>query len=223
MLLRALLLLLVVLNIGVAAWWIARPMPPPRTAPDTPVGVPGLQLLSEVPADALPDPEPVLCLRLGPYAEDDERLAEARTQLEAVVLSARIVTERGGPPTRWRVMLPPTPDEDADALVDRLAAAGFDDVQPVRDGPEAGSIALGMFAGEAAANSHGDRLVAAGFAAQVHPDGGDRDWLVVGLDAAQAVDVDADALRSQAGALQAGAVDCDEPLGGPGDATPGRG
>jgi hypothetical protein len=222
MLLRALLVLLVVVNLGVATWWILRPVPVPRPRPAAPAGVPRLQLLSEVPAAALPDPEPVLCLRFGPYAPGDEVLSEARARLAPLVLSVRSLDQRGDPGGRWRVMLPPAPAEDADALVERLVAAGFGDVQPVRDGPDAGSVALGLFGGEAGARTHRDRIGAAGFPAQVHADGGDRSWLVVGLDAAQAVDADTGALRAQAAALQVEEVDCESPLDGPLDGAAGR-
>jgi hypothetical protein len=223
MLQRALLVLLVVLNLGVAAWWLARPEPGDARVPDAPSGIPGLQLLSEVPPAALPEPEPVLCMRFGPYALDDPTLAIAREHLEPRVLSVRTIPEATGPASRWRVMLPPSVDEDAGALVERLVASGFDDVQPVRDGPEAGSVALGLFGGESAARAHRDRLVAAGFPAQVQGDGGERRWLVADLDAAQAVDVDVDALRAGARALQAAAVDCDAPMSGQAGTPPGPG
>jgi hypothetical protein len=222
MLLRALLVLLVALNLGVAAWWIARPGPAETPRAEAPSGVPRLQLLSEVPQGTLPEPVPVLCMRFGPYAADDAQLAGARDHLSPRVMSVRTITESRAPASRWRVMLPPSADEDAAALVERLVAAGFGDVQPVREGPEAGSVALGLFGGEAAARAHRDRLVAAGFPAQVHADGGDRRWLVAGLDAAQALDVDVDALRAGARALQADAVDCDAPAAGPTDAAQGR-
>lgn len=62
MLVRALIVLLTALNLGVAAWWIARPEPPPPAEETLPPGVMRLQLLDEgkraaapaVPADAKP-------------------------------------------------------------------------------------------------------------------------------------------------------------------------
>ncbi|SDZ03036.1 Sporulation related domain-containing protein [Lysobacter sp. yr284] len=47
MLIRALIVLLAALNIGVAAWWIARPAPPAPAAETLPLGVARLQLVDE--------------------------------------------------------------------------------------------------------------------------------------------------------------------------------
>jgi hypothetical protein len=47
MLVRALIVLLTALNLGVAAWWIARPAPPPPAEEKLPLGVARLQLLDE--------------------------------------------------------------------------------------------------------------------------------------------------------------------------------
>ena len=47
MLVRALIVLLTALNLGVAAWWIARPAPPPPAEEKLPLGVARLQLLDQ--------------------------------------------------------------------------------------------------------------------------------------------------------------------------------
>ncbi|MFK3647204.1 SPOR domain-containing protein [Lysobacter enzymogenes] len=47
MLVRALIVLLTALNLGVAAWWIARPAPPPPAEETLPLGVARLQLADE--------------------------------------------------------------------------------------------------------------------------------------------------------------------------------
>ncbi|MBN7136626.1 hypothetical protein A7A76_17910 [Lysobacter enzymogenes] len=47
MLVRALIVLLTALNLGVSAWWIARPAPPPPAEEKLPLGVERLQLLDE--------------------------------------------------------------------------------------------------------------------------------------------------------------------------------
>lgn len=47
MLVRALVVLLLVLNVGVAAWWTLRAPPPPPAAVEPPLGVARLQLVSE--------------------------------------------------------------------------------------------------------------------------------------------------------------------------------
>ncbi len=59
MLIRALVVLLIVLNLGVAAWWMLRAAPPPPAAIEQPLGVARLQLASEAqpasrPAAAVP-------------------------------------------------------------------------------------------------------------------------------------------------------------------------
>lgn len=210
MLPRALLVLLVVLNLGVAAWWLARPAAGAFPPPATPEGVPRLQLVGEAaqPARAPVPVTPAVCLRLGPYVETAD-LQRARLHLQSQAIDARVVREAREPATRWRVMLPPPAgEEDAEALAQRIAAAGFDDLQVIDQGPEAGSIALGVFTREAAAQAHLEALRTAGFDARLYPDGGDAQWLLVSLDAAQAQDLDEGHLRAGLGALRAEPVPC---------------
>ena len=57
MLVRALVVLLLVLNVGVAAWWTLRTPPAPPSAVETPLGVAKLRLVREVRA---PAPAPVV-------------------------------------------------------------------------------------------------------------------------------------------------------------------
>jgi hypothetical protein len=208
---RALLVLLVVLNLGVAAWWLSRPAPTPPPLPEVPDGVPRLQLVGES-GQSVPAPAtvaPVVCLRLGPYADPAE-LQRARLRLQSLAIDASVVREAREPAARWRVMLPPPAgEEDAQALAQRIADAGFGDLQVVGQGIEAGSIALGVFTGEVAAQTHRDALRTAGFDARLYPDGGDAQWLLVSLDAAQAQDLDERHLRAELGALRAEPVPCE--------------
>jgi hypothetical protein len=209
---RALLVLLVILNLGVAAWWLARPAASEPTLPAAHEGVPRLQLVGEA-GQAAPAPAaaaPAVCLRLGPYADTAE-LQRARLHLQSLAIDASVVRESREPVARWRVMLPPAAgEEDAEALAGRIAAAGFDDLHVVEQGPEAGSIALGLFTRDVAARMHRDALRAAGFDARLYPDGGDAQWLLVSLDAAQAQDLDERHLRAELGALRAETVPCGE-------------
>lgn len=211
MLPRALLVLLVVLNLGVAAWWLARPAATQPPLPAVPEGVPRLQLVGEA-GQSAPAPvtvAPAVCLRLGPYAEPAE-LQRARLHLQSLAIDASVLREAREPAARWRVMLPPPAgEEDAEALAQRIAAAGFADLQVVEQGMEAGSIALGVFTGDAAARTRRDALRAAGFDARLYPDGGDAQWLFVSLDAAQAQDLDERHLRAALGALRAEPVPCE--------------
>jgi len=58
MLIRALVVLLIVLNLGVAAWWTLRAPPPAPAAIEQPLGVARLQLASEARSPAKPAPLP---------------------------------------------------------------------------------------------------------------------------------------------------------------------
>ena len=86
--LRALIVLLAVLNLGVAAWWLFRPDAAPVAAETAPSGIARLQLLSERPTKPSqatpPAPEdtsatarteppivPERCFRFGPFADAD--------------------------------------------------------------------------------------------------------------------------------------------------------
>jgi hypothetical protein len=210
MLTRALIVLLLVLNVGVAAWWALRAVPhPPAVA--QPEGVARLQLLREVPPQARPKPRaPVVqpavtttgtpagavvaapqCFSFGPYA-DAAAAAAARTRLQPQV--QRVATRTQPAPARaWRVYLPRLPTLDAaQAMAQRIAAAGFSDYLVLREGADANSIALGRYGSEGAARDRAATLVAAGFPARAEPlpDGPAATWLdvvaVAGFDAARA-------------------------------------
>ncbi|MEZ0470849.1 SPOR domain-containing protein [Luteimonas salinilitoris] len=249
MLLRASIVLLLALNLGVALWWAMRSPPVPEAPSAHPAGVPRLQLLSEAtpqarataasagaadpqpeaalaeageagaprtetppaPADASGEDaaaaptQPSRCLALGPFADADA-LATARTRLQPQVLHLR-TREIVEAPRGWRVMLPPLADRDAaQAAVQNLVAAGFNDHFIIATGEEANAIALGRFSGEAAARRHAANLRAAGFGAQAEPlgDAGTRHW----LDVAVADGFDAAAARTETGAARADSVDC---------------
>lgn len=205
MLPRALLVLLAVMNLGVALWWVMHPTAPPvRPVVEVPAGVPELRLLSEAAATDAPAAPPVRCHRFGPYS-DPALLAAAREAAAGLSTDFEVVTVPGAAPAAWRVAATPPPDGDTAALASRIAAAGFDDYMIVAEGAEAGSIALGRFSTPEAAVRRQQALRDAGFASQVHPVGGNTDWLHVVLPEGQ----------SQAGArallkaLQAEPVPCD--------------
>ena len=150
MLLRALIVLLVVVNLGVAAWWATRAPPPAPAAPATPAGVPRLQLLREAPRPARPAPAPeatpatpTQCFRFGPFATP-AALRRAYARVLPQVIRADSREETSGAASGWRVYMPPLPSRaEAQAVVDRLTAAGIDDLMLVPDGAEANGIALG--------------------------------------------------------------------------------
>lgn len=191
MLLRALIVLLVVVNLGVAAWWATRAPPPAPAAPVAPAGVPRLQLLREVPRPARPAPAPATtpavpaapaqCFRFGPYATP-AALRRAYARVLPQVLSADSREEASGTASGWRVYMPPLPSRaEAQAIVDRLTAAGIDDLMLVPDGAEANAIALGRYSSEAGARRRQATLAAAGFTAQVASLGvATEGWIQVG-------------------------------------------
>lgn len=205
---RALLVLLLVMNLSVAAWWATHAAPPAPVRDDgIAPGIPRLQLLSEAGGTAA-TPTPARCARFGPYSDAavlaaarERAIAFAGGQAEAVATG----TVPGPAPTRWRVVAPPPLDGDTAALATRIRAAGFDDLAIVAEGPEAGTVALGRFSTPDAATRRQAALAEAGFEAQVHAVGGAHDWLRVPLPPR----TDAVSLRAGFAALQADVVPCD--------------
>ncbi len=234
MTMRALIVLLAVLNLGVTAWWLFRPEPAPVVADAAPPAVARLQLASErpdlrpAPAPQIPAPDPApgdnaaiepaateaaiepaaaeRCVRLGPFA-DAAALDAARTALAPRALRLRPREEREGGGRGWRVYLPAAADRaTADATAERLRAAGFSDLLVVADGAEANSIALGRFTSEARAQAHASALQAAGFAARAEALGEVRTtrW----LELAVAAGTDPAALQRSVPAVRSRGIDC---------------
>jgi cell division septation protein DedD len=222
MLSRALIVLLLVLNLGVASWWALRPAPAPAALAAQPAGIARLQLLDEVPAAARPRASAASpaasvarvaiadadarCYAFGPFA-DAAALDAARVRLQPQVL--RLHVRQAPAATRgWRVWLPSLADRAAaQAMVARITTAGFQDYYVVPGGNEANSIALGRFGNEDAARRRQKALQDAGFPAQAEalPAGTDTvQWLDVAAPAA----FDADAVRAAVGAKQARTAAC---------------
>jgi hypothetical protein len=222
MLPRALIVLLLVLNLGVATWWATRQPPPPPVLAQPP-GVARLQLLSEAPPQAMARPAvappalappaatakasaPMQCFSFGPFA-DAATAATARARLQP--LAVRIAT-RGQSTTAargWRVqMLPLASPEAAQAMAQRIAAAGFSDFLVVRDGAEANAIALGRYGSEDGARRRAAALVAAGFEAKAEPlgDAQATTW----LDVVAGTGFNAAAAQAAAAAPQRRLLDC---------------
>jgi cell division septation protein DedD len=218
---RALIVLLVMLNLGVALWWATRvDATGDDAALEQPAGVARLQLASEAPARIATGPAPApedtgaversavpasgRCFTLGPFADADAASA-ARAALPATVL--RVRQREAAPATAaWRVMMPALADRDAaTAMAERLRQAGFRDLFVVADGAEANSIALGRFGGETAARRHVEALREAGFEAQAEAIGSARQhW----LDVAVADEAAAAGLRAVSGVARVDAIDC---------------
>lgn len=229
--LRALIVLLLAMNVGVALWWALRPAPAAEPPPALPADVPRLLLASEADADTLQAvqlnaananvqadgplaeggdaaavaAEDLQCFSFGPWA--DPAAAEAARvalQAQAVRIVAREVPTGI---TGWRVMTPVHADRQAaQATVARLVEAGFDDHFIIGQGEEANAIALGRFGAEASARRHEAALREAGFEAVSEPLGatGSETW----IDLAAGPDFDPGPAREDAGAIRAEPADC---------------
>jgi SPOR domain len=225
MLTRGLIVMLVVLNLGVAAWWMWRPESPPRVQEaTTPSGIARLQLLRErkgaVPrpnlstnpaARTVPEPpEPVIaerCYRFGPFA-DDAALAKARGALKPQVARLRDQSAPASRSQSWRVIVPPAADRDAaNALAERIKQAGFSDLFVIANGDAANAIVLGQFSSEERARQHAASLVDAGFSAQAEALGATKTperWLL----AATTEAFNSANARRISGAAEARNIDC---------------
>lgn len=193
MLIRALIVFLAILNLGVAVWWLSRPDGAATAATEEPAGVPKLQLIAEpapipspvasprsenpVAAPAQTKAEPAAaaapvganrCYALGPFAD-------AATANAAAVRAGALATrtrEEPGTASAWSVLLPPLVDRAAaQAVAQRIGAAGFDDYLVINTGEQANGIALGRYRNRESAQRRQAALQAAGFAAQLQPVG----------------------------------------------------
>lgn len=227
MLIRAVMVLLVVLNLGTAAWWLSR-TPAPAPVPSMQrAGVPRLKLLSEVAkpvtitpvapvvAEVAPPAPPVttepvkppVCFSLGPFA--DRAAADAAiAKLAAQVTRAVSREVPGRAATGYSVSMAPAADRAAaQATAQRIGAAGFDDFLVVNTGEQANSVALGRYGSRESAERRQSALKAAGFDARIAAIGaeGAAQWW---LDASAPADAAAAQLRGIAGAAQSRSLDC---------------
>lgn len=230
--LRALIVLLLVMNIGVALWWALRPAPAAEPPPAIPGDVPALVLVAEADRELLqsaalnaanaaarPDeaatdggdealvaPDDLRCYSFGPW-EDADEAAAAGASLRDRAVRIRIREAVTGA-TGWQVLLPPLEDRAAaEAAVERLVAAGFNDHFILGQGEQANAVALGRFSAEASARRHEAALHEAGFdAAAAEPLGatGTENW----VDLAAGPDFDPDQARGASGAARAEPLDC---------------
>ncbi|MDV3467433.1 SPOR domain-containing protein [Stenotrophomonas sp. C3(2023)] len=261
MLTRALIVVLVLLNISVGLWWMLRgepaeqPIPaasgvaqleliaagqaparapadtaladattePAATAPAQPAApaepvpvapaadqataaAPAVAAAPQSPPAPRAEAAPARCAAFGPFA-DQAAATEAQQRLGTDLLQARRVSEPGNAAdTRYRVMLPPAADRAAaQAMVQRIQAAGLGDYYIIADGPQANAIALGQYRNREGAQRRLAAVQAAGFAAELT--GGEpppRWWLQGQL----ATAADANGLRQRSGAAQQRRLEC---------------
>lgn len=236
MLLRATVVLLVILNFGVAVWWALRGDPGDAAAL-VDAGPSTLQLVGEPPVDGAatpasvePDADPSdstptpaeagegsfvdTALRAADPAQcvalgpfaDAASRDAALAQLAPVAVQVA-ARDVGETPRGWRVWMAPLPDRAAsDAMVARLLAAGFNDYYVIADGAEVNGIALGRFGSEPAARARAQALRDAGFEADAAPLGST--LTRPWIDATLAEGDTGDALRSRVGAARVETRDC---------------
>ncbi|AKC87151.1 SPOR domain-containing protein [Pseudoxanthomonas suwonensis] len=176
---RALIVVLVALNLGVVAWWLLRSPPPPAPAPVSDKGGAELRLLpppasqAAEPADAPveePAVEPLACLRLGPFSE--RGAAEVAQAGLGALLRDGAIREQPGEAAGYRVVLPPASDRAAaQATAARIAAAGFEDFFVLNQGADANGIALGAYRSRDTAERRAASFRAAGFPAELRAQG----------------------------------------------------
>ena len=205
MLLRATLVILAMLNLGAALWWISGAQgavaPPAAVTADAPQ----LRLLHEavpapvetttpaqpMPAAAEPSsgsgvagarmdvPAAPMCLRFGPFA--DAAASQAAGGALARVGVRTIARQTPARATRgWKVATSPFASREAAvAVAERLRAAGVSDLYVMGEGPDANSIALGRYGSEDAARRRQADLRGKGVEAIAQPLGGGpmQEWL----------------------------------------------
>ena len=233
MLTRFLIVVLAILNVGVALWWLTPRAAAPVLAEPAETGVATLELVqAAVPtaATAVPDTAaataPVAapaveeaiappsaeaisgyCLSLGPFA-DKEQAQAAVAALGAALLRSHL---REVPPraaSSYRIILPPAASrEEAQATTKRLTEAGIGDFFIMGQGEEANAIALGQYRSREGAERRQSALAEAGFPAQLVASGGEEtsSWW---LDMAHAGTARAATLQARSGAQRAQALDC---------------
>jgi len=214
MLIRALIVLLVVLNLGAAAWWLTRPAPAPEPPPALPAGVARLQLVGEdapapsvSTAPAIAPRMPAVCFSLGPFTSE-AAATQARDAIGADLLRAQLREAPGASANGYQVVMPPAASlEDAQATAARIGAAGFNDFLVVRQGDQANGIALGRYRSRDAAERRLAELQAGGFTAQLQPVGraGPSLWW---LDAGAAEGADPAALARRASSAAPQPLEC---------------
>jgi len=184
MLPRALVLILLAMNLGVALWAGLRPaaLPAPLVAASEP-GVPTIRLLSEVdpnlaaPSAAEPDGPPLAippapqrqCLQVGPLlTQIDLRRVVAALSPAAQRIQyreSRALIRRG-----YRVFLPsPGSREAALTLARQLSARGLRDYYVVTAGDEQNTISLGLYRDESNAQRRRDEVRALGIEPRLEP------------------------------------------------------
>lgn len=176
MLLRALIVLLLCMNAGVALWWASHREPVTPVEPATERGVSSLRLLSETErlptrvsdaAELSTTPEALstasVCLSLGPFATPSE-LRRAMNQLMPKVERIQFREVAATALRGYRVFLPAAGSR-AQALESArtLSLRGITDYYVVTAGDQQNTVSLGIFRTLENANKRRDTVAALGF------------------------------------------------------------
>jgi hypothetical protein len=176
--LRALLLLLACMNLGVGLWWALHVEPEYEPLPTSEPGIGSLTLVRETERSPLPAaaeldaaPEPLadmpVCLSLGPF----ETPADLRSAMGRLMPRVGRIQFRELPATAlrgYRVFLPAAASRaDALAAARALAARGLRDYYVVTAGDQENTVSLGQFRDLDNANRRQAEVEALGYAAQV--------------------------------------------------------
>ncbi len=180
MLLRGLIVLLVCMNVGVAAWWGLHREPAARPLPVTEPGIATLTLWSESgrqapaagaerEADAPVVSADAVCQSLGPF-ESSQSLRKAMDALLPRVERIQFREVEAMSLQGYRVFLPAAADRaEALATARALAAKGVADYYVVTAGDQANTVSLGLFRDLENATKRRDAVVALGYNAVLEP------------------------------------------------------
>jgi len=180
--LRSLILLLVCMNLGVAAWWGLHRDAAPTTLPATDNGVSSLTLLSESERRAPPTtptaelaaaPEVLasnaVCQGIGPFATP----ADLRHAMNVLTPRVNRIQFREVAATAlrgYRVFLPAAGSREQALKTARdLSARGVTDYYVVTAGEQQNTVSLGIFRDFANARARHDEIAAMGYDATVEP------------------------------------------------------
>ena len=180
MLLRALILLLVCMNLGVAGWWMLHRDAQARPLPANEPGIATLTLYSEAGHGAVPRPVPgtndapavsadAVCQSLGPF-ETSQSLRKAMDALLSKVERIQFREVDAMALRGYRVYLPAGADRaQAQATARDLSAKGITDYYVVTAGDQLNTVSLGIFRELENASKRRDEVVALGYNAVVEP------------------------------------------------------
>lgn len=173
--LRAVILLLVCMNLGVASWWTWHREPPVPRLPATERGIASLKLLSEAESPpALPAADELAaapdaldaaayCLSIGPF----QTPADLRKAMNVLIPLVSRIQFRETPATAvrgYRVFLPAAGSRaQALATARELAAKGITDYYVVTAGDQQNTVSLGVFRDLDNAKQRHDQIAALGY------------------------------------------------------------